>query len=234
MVATDYFTKWAEAKVYAQIKANHLTQFAQRNIICRFGVPHSIISDNGPQFISKSFQQFCAEYGIKNVFSTPRFPQSNGQVEVTSKTLLGYLKRKLTSAKGKWVDKLPITLWAYRSIPKQLTEETPYALAFGIEALIPVEFGLETLCTSDTSLDELEEKSDRATIRMVKYHHQTFHQREKIIKPRAFSKGDLILRRTVEEGKLKPNWEGPFIIADNGSKGAYRIQSQYGKIEAHP
>ena len=99
MVATDYFTKWAEAKAYAQIKASHLTQFVQRNIICRFGVPHSIISDNGPQFISKSFQQFCAEYGIKNVFSTPRFPQSNGQVEVTSKTLLGYLKRKLTSAK---------------------------------------------------------------------------------------------------------------------------------------
>ena len=45
------------------------------------------------------------------------------------------------------------------------------------------------------------------------------------MKLRAFRKGDLVFRRTFKEGKLKPNWEGPFIFADEGSKGAYRIQS---------
>ena len=48
LVATDYFTKWAEAKAYAHITANHLIQFVQRNIICLFRVPHSFISDNWP------------------------------------------------------------------------------------------------------------------------------------------------------------------------------------------
>ena len=53
--------------------------------------------------------------------------------------------------KGKWVDKLPITLWAYRTTQEQPTRETSYALAFGVEALIPVKSGLDTLHTSDTS-----------------------------------------------------------------------------------
>ena len=146
-----------------------------RNIICPFRILHSVVLDNGPWFISKPFQQFCIEYGIKNVYSTPRYLQSNGQAEVINKTLLDYLKKRLTSARGKWVDKLPIMLWAYCTTPKQPTGETPYALAFGAEALIPIESRLGTLFTCNTSglshaLDELEEKRDRAAMRIVEYH----------------------------------------------------------------
>ena len=196
-MATNYFTKWAEAEVYAQIKASHLTQFMMRNIICRFGVPHFIVSDNGPQFISKPFQQFCIEYGIKNIYSTPRYPQSNDQDEVTNKTLLGYLKKMLTLTRGKWVDELPIALWAYCITSKQPIGEMPYALTFGAEALIPIESRLETLRTCDTSelahaLDKLKGKRDRAIIRTIEYHRCAFHQREKSIMPRAFKKGDLV------------------------------------------
>ena len=60
-VATDYFTKWAKAKAYAQVTLTHLIQFLQKNIVCRFEVPHSLVSNNRPQFISKAFQQFCIE-----------------------------------------------------------------------------------------------------------------------------------------------------------------------------
>ena len=74
LVAMDYFTKWAKAEAYAQVKATQLVQFVQKNIVHPFGVPHSIVSNNGPQFISKPFKQFCTKYGIKNVYSTPRYP----------------------------------------------------------------------------------------------------------------------------------------------------------------
>ena len=215
-----------------QIKATQLTLFVKKNIVCLFGVPHFIISDNGPQFISKPFQQFCTEYGIKNVYSI-------GQAEVTNKTLLGYLKKLLTTTNGKWVNELPIELWAYHTTLKQPTGETPYALVFGAEKLIPIESEHETLSTNDTSelsqaLDRLEEERDQASIRMTEYHHRAFRQREKIIKPRVFSKGDLSVRRTFKEGKLKPTWEGRFIIVDDGFKGAFRKQSQCDKLEPRP
>ena len=135
----------------------------QQSIICRFRVLHAIVSDNGPQFISKPFQQFCVEFGIKNIFYTPRYPQSNGQANVMNKTLVTYLKKRLTSTKCKWVDELPIALWAYRTIPRQPTRETPYALTFGAKALTPVESRLDVLRIGYTTeltlaLEELEER----------------------------------------------------------------------------
>ena len=47
LVSIDYFTKWAEDEAYAQVIATHLIQFVQKNIVCRFGVPQSLVSDNG-------------------------------------------------------------------------------------------------------------------------------------------------------------------------------------------
>ena len=55
LVAIDYFRKWEKFEAYASIRASHLMQFVQRNIICQIGVPYSTISDNGPQFINKPF-----------------------------------------------------------------------------------------------------------------------------------------------------------------------------------
>ena len=47
LVAIDYFTKWVEAEDYAQVTTTKLIQFVKKNIVCRFGVPHSLVSDNG-------------------------------------------------------------------------------------------------------------------------------------------------------------------------------------------
>ena len=79
-VATDYFSKWVEAEAYASIKDKDVTKFVWKNIVCRFGIPQTIIADNGPQFDSIAFRNFCSELNIRNSYSTPRYPQSNGQV----------------------------------------------------------------------------------------------------------------------------------------------------------
>ena len=47
-VATDYFNKWVEAKAYASIKDKDVSKFIRKNIVCRFGVPRVIVTDNGP------------------------------------------------------------------------------------------------------------------------------------------------------------------------------------------
>ena len=71
LVATDYFSKWVEAEAYASIKDKDVTKFVWKNIICRFGIPQTIIADNGPQFDSIAFRNFCSELNIRNSYSTP-------------------------------------------------------------------------------------------------------------------------------------------------------------------
>ena len=113
-----------------------------RAIICRFGIPRALVSDNGKQFDNAKFRDFCAELGIKNYYSSPAHPQSNGQAEVTIRTHKTALKTKLEDLKGSWVEYLPEVLWAYRTTQKSATRETPFALAFGTEAVAPVEVGI--------------------------------------------------------------------------------------------
>ena len=68
-------------------------------------------------------------------------PQANGQVEVVKKTIKHNLKMKLEDLKGRWADELPEVLWAYRTTIRSTTRETLFSLAYGYEAMVPVEIG---------------------------------------------------------------------------------------------
>ncbi|KAL5570327.1 hypothetical protein UlMin_026902 [Ulmus minor] len=94
-------------------------------------------------------------------FSTPRYPQANGQAESTNKTVINIIKKRLEKAKGLWADELPGVLWAYRTTAKTSTGETPFALAYGIEAVIPVDSSsLRTIPTEGSSKLQQEHQSE--------------------------------------------------------------------------
>ena len=78
IIGVDYFTKWAELEPLATITEKKVRNFVWRSIICRFGIPKALVSDNGKQFNNLKFKNFCAELGIKNYYSSPAHPQSNG------------------------------------------------------------------------------------------------------------------------------------------------------------
>ena len=110
LVAIDYFTKWVEAEALATIMEARIKNFVWKNIICRFGIPLTIISNNGRQFDSQGFKDFCLGLGIKNKYSSPGHPQASRQTEVTNQTLLRIIKTKLDEAKGAWPEELPNVL----------------------------------------------------------------------------------------------------------------------------
>ena len=85
----DYFTKWADAEALANIWDVDVKKFEWRNIVTRFGVLESLISDNGLQFDSKACCKFCSDLGIKNRYSISAYPQSNNQAEATNKAIEG-------------------------------------------------------------------------------------------------------------------------------------------------
>ena len=129
---------------------------------------------------SLSTSYFCDDLRIKKKFSSVDHPQTNGQVEAVNKIIKFNLKTKLEERKGLWAEELPKVLWAYRMTSRTLTGETPFSLAYGIEAMIPVEVGVPSL-RRDTynqeenfalqryELDLLKEKRDLAALRIASY-----------------------------------------------------------------
>ena len=78
LIAIDYFTKWVEAEALATITKARIRSFVWKNIICKFGIPRTIISNNGQQFDNQGLRDFRLGLGIKNQFSSPGHPQVNG------------------------------------------------------------------------------------------------------------------------------------------------------------
>ncbi|KAL0405364.1 UNVERIFIED_CONTAM: Gag-Pol polyprotein [Sesamum latifolium] len=115
IVAVEYFTKWVEAEAVARISEKEVINFIWKNIICRFGIPRVMISDNSTQFQGKAIVAWCKELKIQQNFTSVGNPQANGQTEVTNLTILQHLKTRLEGAKSSWVEELPGVLWAYRT-----------------------------------------------------------------------------------------------------------------------
>ena len=100
IVAIDYFTKWAEAEALVHITEANTTSFVKKNILYRFGVPNTIITDNGTQFDNRKFKDMCEVYKIMNYYATPTHPQTNGQTEAVNKVIKHTLKAKLDAKNG--------------------------------------------------------------------------------------------------------------------------------------
>ena len=112
-----------------------------------------LILDNGLQFDSKAFRKYYSDLGIKNRYSTPAYPQGNGQAEAVNKVIVNGLKKRLDDAKGRWVEELPHVLWTYRTTPRKSTRETPFSMTYGAETVIPLENGFPTMRSSAFTSD---------------------------------------------------------------------------------
>jgi len=124
VVAVDYFTKWAEAAPLATITAKKITSFVFNSIVCRFGIPYKLISDNGKQFDSRELKKLCDDLNIRRNFAAVYHPQSNGQTEAINKIIKHTLKAKLEEKKGDWPEELPMVLWSYNTTPRTTTGES--------------------------------------------------------------------------------------------------------------
>ena len=240
-MAVDYFIKWAKAEALANIRDVDVKKFVWRNIVTRFGVTDSLIFDNGLQFDSRAFREFCNNLGIKNGYSTPAYPQSNGQVKATNKAIMNGLKKRLDGAKGRWAEELLNVLWAYRTTLRRSIRETPFSLTYGEKAVILVEVNLCSAQVAEFTpiqndrllvkcLDLLEEYREAATIQLAEYQQKLARCYNRDVKTREFSVGDLVLRKAVgnmrdtNARKSTPSWEGPYKVTTITGSGAYYLE----------
>ena len=131
------------------------------------------------------------------------------------------LKKRLHLAKGKWVEKLPGVLWAYKKTSRRLTGESPFALTYVMEAIIPMEKGIPTIRTyipeeENTEavikdLDTTDELQEVAALRIASYQQRLASLHNRRVKFFTFKAKELVLRRVFEntanpkDGKFQPN-----------------------------
>ena len=176
-----------------------------------------------------------------NRYSTPAYPQANGQAEAVNKVIVNRLKKILDDAKGRWVEELPHVLWTYRTIPHKSTGETPFSMTYGAEAVIPLEAGFPTLKTSSfcpssndellgKSLDLIEDRREKAMVQLAYYQQKLKRGYDAKVKLRPLGPGDLVLRKVLGNAKnpawekLGPNWEGPYCITSVAGIRAYFLK----------
>ena len=183
LVAVDKFTKWIEAKPINSPDEASAIKFV-KSIVFRFGVPHSIVTDNGSNFTSKEFKAYCAEVGIKLHFASVAHPQTNGQVEKANGIICNGIKKRLLAplekARHTWPEELPSVLWSIRTTPNTATQETPFFLVHGAEAVLPIEIEHDSPRVTEydeeasrkaleDDVDALDEARDEVLSRVTKY-----------------------------------------------------------------
>jgi hypothetical protein len=157
LVAIDKFSKWIEVRPLNSIRSEQAVAFFT-NIIHRFRVPNSIITDNGTQFTGRKFlDSIMILQGLK-----PR------------------IYNDLNKFGRRWMKQLPSVVWSLRTMPSRATGFTPFFLVYGAEAILPtdLEYGSprtrayddrSNQTSREDSLDQLEEARDMALLHSARY-----------------------------------------------------------------
>jgi transposase InsO family protein len=241
-----------EVKPVCTIPARSAVKFI-RGLVCRFGVPNRIITDNSSQFTSRLFREYCASASIKIYFASITYPQSNGQAEHANAEVLKGLKMKSFNAKleacgKKWLDNLQSILWSIRTTTTKPTGETPFFLVYGAEAVLctDVKFGSPRVLAFDEIRQEdlikdclllLEEARCQAALCAARYQQGLCRYHSRHVRARTLEVSDLVLRRILSrEGlhKLSPMWEGPFKVTHIAKPGSARLETTEGVPVGNP
>ena len=165
--------------------------------------------------------------------------------------MLKIIKTRLEGAKGIWPDELPSILWAYQTTTRIPTRETPFRLAYRSDAVIPKEVGLasyrvgnyaeekneEAICLQLDLVDKVRATKEQ---RLARYQNLIGKHYNSNVRHRDFQVGDIVLQKVMgttkdpPQGKLGPNWEGPYKISSWQRKGTYHLETLDGRKLQHP
>ncbi|GKC16068.1 reverse transcriptase domain-containing protein [Tanacetum coccineum] len=156
----------------ATITGNQVKKFMWDNIVCRFGLPEEIVSDNGKQFSDNPFKEWREKLNITQRFASVKHPQSNGLVERANRSLGEGIKARLGVGNKNWIEELPHT----------------------------------------NGVNAQQSAKAKTKLKMKKYYNAR-------VRGVTFRPGDFVYRNNdashaVDEGKLGPNWEGPYEVTE--------------------
>lgn len=143
----DYYSRYYEYDILTSTTATKVIDSLE-DIFSRHGLPLTLKSDNGPQFRSDEFKDFCVANGIKHLKTTPKWAQANGEVECQNASIMKRIR--IAQSEGlDWQRELRKYVTVYRGIVHNTTGKSPAELLFKrkmrgkLPDLISVETDLE-------------------------------------------------------------------------------------------
>lgn len=145
LTATDYFTKWIKVVPIRNETDTFIIMFLTENILSRFRFPRKLVTDNAQSFKYEKLVSFCQNHNITFSHSTPYYPQGNGLVESSNKSLVRIIKNLFSQNNKNWDSKLVYALWVDRVSSKKSIGTSPFQLVYGVEAVIQVQLALPVM-----------------------------------------------------------------------------------------
>ena len=238
LVITDLFTKWVKAFPLKDTTAITLATAMLNEVVCRYGVPSCIHSDQGANLCSNVVYSLCELLGIATTKTSAYHPEGNGQVERFNRTLQSILAKTIHDNQDNWDSQLPKALFAYRTAVHETTGFTPFHLTFARSPQLPVDLMLgRVLPTKLHSYPQFVQTAHRqlsASCNLARQHLRVQHLHNKKLHDKHHTAeqlciGDRVWLYTpvVPKGNTKKFtscWKGPYTIIDKPGEVTYKIQ----------
>ena len=186
----------------------------KRNFIGILGIPSVIISDNGREFNSNVFKEFCDQLGIRHKFTCAYHPQANGAVERVHRTLKQALRA--LRPKDQWSEFLPLMILAMNNLLVDNNKFTPYQKVFGQSARLPGTFFYEPI--TDGSPDEPHTYAFLENMRNHLKHARPLPDNHPYIEKDLFNTEKVWVRNDHSKPPLAPLYSGPFTVLQRNEK----------------
>jgi hypothetical protein len=249
ILATDYATKWVEARATRKNDAQTSASFLFEEVMMRFGHPLELVSDRGTHFLNNVIVDLTTKYLIKHRKTIPYSPKANGLTERANGIVVEILNKMVSAHKTDWDRKLPSAVHAYNTTEKSTTRQSPYFLVFGQTTIHGIELEVETfrvlaarngdrtegILPRLISIKNLEETRIAALEKTVNIQMRRKEDYDwKIPADHGIQEQGLVLlydnRHKEFPGKLHTCWMGPYRVCQifpNGSLQLENLQGQW-------
>src|ERR1700726_2100506 len=233
LVIVDKFTKRTLIEgIGMDLTGLGAAQILRDQVFHEHGVPHKVVSDWGPQFVSRFMKEFYTMIGVKANLSTAFHPQTDGKTEQVNQEIKVYLRAYVDHLQDDWAEWLSTAEFVLNNREHSATKQTPFFLEYGRH---PWNGGIRPLTEVNPAADEwlakltesrraAKEAMEKAAVAMKKsYDVGKCPSRE-------YSKGDLVWLDTCNSKMDRPSKKldnkhaGPFAIEEKVGLGGYQLK----------